>query len=307
MKIGFLGGCDIDDCYTVFDQYPQLGEKSFIGQYLFQVGGMVANASIVGSSLGIDTVMIHELSDYEQSTSYILDELVKNKVNTDGISLSKRANKKCIIFKKDGERSIFVTHSEELAPIILTKTQQSLLKTIDCLYTTISDLQVFEQKIDILSQAKERGQKIFIDCDCDITIEGLQDLKYATIISINEFGYNKLESMGYDAFRLQKEFNIPYTLVTYGAKGSELYFMDTCLHQRSFENITIQDTTGAGDTFNISFLYALNNKLSLQDCLLFATACAAYSIEFIGSHIPIDLSFINLKFLDNKLDLTVLK
>ena len=43
------------------------------------------------------------------------------------------------------------------------------------------------------------------------------------------------------------------------------------------------DTTGAGDTFNASFLYGVSRGWTLRECAEFANAAAARAIGFMGA------------------------
>ena len=46
---------------------------------------------------------------------------------------------------------------------------------------------------------------------------------------------------------------------------------------------TIDDSTGAGDTFTACFIYAFNQGMSLEECGRFANAGASICIEHIGA------------------------
>ena len=49
------------------------------------------------------------------------------------------------------------------------------------------------------------------------------------------------------------------------------------------ENVTVVDTTGAGDSFVGGFLYALSQDLPLEECARTANACGAKAVQKIGA------------------------
>jgi ribokinase len=46
---------------------------------------------------------------------------------------------------------------------------------------------------------------------------------------------------------------------------------------------TVVDTTGAGDTFNVAFGFAINNGKGIKDAIQFANAAASLSVEKLGA------------------------
>ena len=51
----------------------------------------------------------------------------------------------------------------------------------------------------------------------------------------------------------------------------------------AYPGIRVMDTTGAGDTFNASFLYGVSRGWTLRECAEFANAAAARAIGFMGA------------------------
>lgn len=280
MKIVFLGGCDVDEFYSLHSTYPKLGGKVFVSDCVMKAGGMVANASVVAKSLGADVYIAHELSDFEESTNIILSEFKKYGVNTEGITLGKRKNKKCIIFTEGGERVIFVV-KDKIEKITLDEKQKNILFQSDFVYSSISDLQYFEDIENIFEKINENGKKIFIDLDANILENEIAYLYHASVISLNEFGYDKIKALGYDAKKLVSDFNLDYLLLTKGKHGAEVYTKDDCFFHEAID-VTVVDTTGAGDTFNTSFLYAVLDGFDMKKAMVFASYAAAIAITQAG-------------------------
>lgn len=283
MKISFLGGCDVDEYYILQGKYPKLGGKAFINDFGVRAGGMVANAAIVARSLNIDSYMIHELSSFEESSKVIIKEFEKYEVNTEGISFGKRKNKKCIIITENGERVIFVVkdNMKEADKISLSENQKRLLLSSDFIYSTISDLEYFQNIEKLLKEIKEHGLKIFIDLDANILKEEVKYLEYSDIVSVNEFGYGKIIDIGYDAKSLIKEFDLQYLLLTKGKLGAEVYTKTESFFHEAID-VKVKDTTGAGDTFNTSFLYSILSGFNASSAIRFASYAAASAITQEG-------------------------
>ncbi len=286
MKICFLGGCDLDEFYSLQSLYPSMGGKGFISPSYVSAGGMVANASIVARSLQIDSYVVHELSNYETSTSLIISDLEKFGVNTSGISTGARPNKRCLLITENSERVIFVVN-EDVKKIKLTEKQLDLLLDCDYIYTTISDLQFFEDIETVFLDFKGKGKGVFIDCDANITKEELMYLQYANIMSVNEFGYEKLQNIGYDAYKLINDYSIDKLLLTLGKEGAKIFSSSREIFFPAVD-VKVLDTTGAGDTFNICYLYAILCGAPDEKAIQFSSYASSQAISQIGPRIVLN-------------------
>ncbi|MGL5720780.1 MAG: carbohydrate kinase family protein [Brevinema sp.] len=293
MRIAFIGGCDVDQFYTLQNGYPAMGGKAFVHDSGIRAGGMVANACMIAAGIGITTEMFHELSAKDPSTEIILQEFKSAGVGTTGITLGDRSNKRCLIFSLDGERAIFVLKYPKEDKIRLSPLQRDNILQADCIYTTISDIQLFVEAEELCREWYQEGKEVFIDCDANILKEELPCLKYATIVSMNSFGLEQIEKMNFSAKSFRDEYQIPMLIVTKGADGSELYTEQGVFFQKAIP-APIVDTTGAGDTFNISFLYAFHQRFEIEKCLFFAASAAGQAISQEGGRVKIDLTKIPL-------------
>jgi sugar/nucleoside kinase (ribokinase family) len=71
-------------------------------------------------------------------------------------------------------------------------------------------------------------------------------------------------------------------LLTQGAQGSTVYHQDQVIPISPLQ-VNVVDTTGAGDTFNASFLHAYQKGWPLKACAEFATAAASRAIMTLGA------------------------
>lgn len=71
-------------------------------------------------------------------------------------------------------------------------------------------------------------------------------------------------------------------IVTLGTKGST-YFDGNIVEVIPALKVDAVDTTGAGDTFNGSFGFAISEGLELKEALKFATICSSLSVQKFGA------------------------
>ena len=70
-------------------------------------------------------------------------------------------------------------------------------------------------------------------------------------------------------------------VISKGVDGCEVISKERHFEQSAFD-VKVIDTTGAGDTFNSSFLYGLLAGKTLEETAIFASAAAAKAIMAIG-------------------------
>ena len=286
MNIAFLGNPDIDTCYTC-EQIPKLGDKAIVRFSNYQVGGMVANSAKIAAQLKAHCALVYSLSSTEHSTSLILETLRKFSINVDNISLSTHQNKKCIVIKSRGEKIVYVIHEPEFG-IHLSESQIKFLISNDLVYTTLSDIKSIQNSIDVCRAVQQSDTQFFIDCDNLVSIDWLDYLKYADFVSINEYGVQKLlQNSRLTVENLLTSYHLEYLLVTYSENGSKLYSMDGQIEQPAHK-ANVVDTTGAGDTMNIIFVYYIISGFLPAAALELASAGAAYAVEQEGTDFKID-------------------
>jgi ribokinase/sulfofructose kinase len=78
-----------------------------------------------------------------------------------------------------------------------------------------------------------------------------------------------------------ESYQLDGVVVTLGKDGA-IAFVNGEYASYSGFNVPVVDTTGAGDTFNASFLYTQINKMPLSTGLEFACAAAAISVGAVG-------------------------
>jgi len=168
-------------------------------------------------------------------------------------------------------------------PHVLTQKQATVLNQANYLYTTPTDiLQLIDYPIH-LAKAKQNGLKIFLDVESSMVHRNAQlpDIfALADFLSINEQALDKLSLLFKDVIEQFKHQAI--ILLTQGEQGSTIYHKDEVVKIEPL-NVKVTDTTGAGDTYNASFLHAYQKGWTLKDCGNFATAAASRAIMTLGA------------------------
>ncbi|MDO8549022.1 MAG: carbohydrate kinase family protein [Ignavibacteria bacterium] len=78
---------------------------------------------------------------------------------------------------------------------------------------------------------------------------------------------------------------MPTTLLKLGPKGvcgSSRTQGIFSICKPAYKNMKPIDTTGAGDSFNVGFIYAFLSGMNLDKCLEYGNACRSISVTLIG-------------------------
>lgn len=98
-------------------------------------------------------------------------------------------------------------------------------------------------------------------------------------------GRDEPEAMADELLRM----GVKNVIIKQGSKGSLLKNAKTCFTCNPVQ-VAVQDTTGAGDSFNSGFLTALKHKWDLKKAVKFGSATSAFCIQQMGA-CPENISF----------------
>lgn len=277
-----VGDANVDMTLKV-DRLPKQDDKVLGIKIAEQVGGTVANSACVCGSLGLKTATLARVADDKYGIK-VLDEYVKYNVDLKFVFQPKGYEQSTAIIMLDdsGEKSlIFVPSSsyefnEELVVVAVASSRY--------LYTMPGNLEKFKELARI---AKNSSTKVVVDIeptivnkdgDLDIILTG------ADLVYFNKEGFKK--ATGQDASKdaltsMVESYQLDGVVVTLGKDGA-IAFVNGEFGSYPGFNVPVVDTTGAGDTFNASFLYTQINKMPLSSGLEFACAAAAISVGSVG-------------------------
>ncbi len=278
-----IGPACIDEYYNL-KGVPEMGDKvlcDFIGNKL---GGMISNAAVIIASYGLPTALIDSVS-HSANSKDLIKGLEDYHVGIDLLEIDDRYEPgKCIILLHNGERSILVV-SDKKYGMEFTEEQKTALAQCKVLYTTIVDLQRYKESFPFMEELKRKGIKIVYDVEGSTIQDPPTDLEYlklADLIFVNEGGTATLEKTfgNYIVAKLVDQGII--VVETLGSHGCKVFAKDHEVITSPAAPADPVDTTGAGDTFNTTFVYGYLEHWDLEKCAIVANGAAGRSILEIG-------------------------
>lgn len=191
---------------------------------------------------------------------------------------------KCLIFLNGGERIIYVipTEKRDLVPNVM---EMETLHSADYVYTTVGELNCFRDPASLMESLKAHGVTVVLDVEY-ISDENRQAewelIQRAGILFINAEGDRHLLEKISENYKEDLCRRGCMAVVTDGEHGCTIYGTDGAIVKSGAYQVKPVDTTGAGDTFNTSFLYGLSYGMSLEEAGNFANGAAARSILYMG-------------------------
>lgn len=293
----FLGSPCVDEYYDV-QSWPREGSK-FLGRFKGNVpGGMIANAACVLAGYGMKTYCFTGMGR-DASLDLLLRDLESYGVDTSRMDIQEgRTNTKCIIFQNRSERTILCVLGDP-SPIRPTPEQLDFLLGAKYIYSTLQDLKILEGSAELFRTLKDRGVRLVLDNEASTYIPDWRDyMPSCYLASLNEHALERMAE-GRDPEALVAELlqlGVQIVVKTLGKQGCEVVTPRERFRVPVYD-VPVVDTTGAGDTFNSSFLYALHRDLPLREAARFATAAANMAITRQGPRSGITTEAEVLRFL----------
>lgn len=281
-----VGGIDIDLVMRV-EQLPASGGK-VVGEFVGRLpGGTVANFACVASRLGLAAASLSTVGG-DEAGQMVIDDFRNYGVATGFIVVRQdvETHFTVIFIEPSGERSIVVV------PMFEERYEndqlQEAIGQVRALYTMPNNADLFARMGQI---AREQGVLTMIDVEATIgadrqTLERI--LRWVDVASFNEAGLVAVsgEEPTVAGARSLLAYGPHTIVVTLGARGALAVTADESALVPGWQ-VPVQDTTGAGDTFNAAFLTATlrsmaGSPIALAQRLAFANGAAALSTTGLG-------------------------
>lgn len=275
-KIAIVGSINMDlTCKT--ERFPKAGETIFGHDLQYVPGGKGNNQAVAAARLGGDVTMFACVGD-DAFGDRLIGNLQNNGVKTQYMKkVPGTASGIAIITVAERDNTIVVVSGANLCvtPQYIEEVKEAILKY---------DIILLQNEIPaetlryVAKMAGEAGKTVifnpapYSDAAGDIA-------EYVTYLTPNEheaallFPGMELEEL----LPQQKKL-----IVTLGAQGAAAFSGGRVIRIPS-RKADVVDTTGAGDTFNGAFAYALANDFSLEEALRFANVAASLSTEGFGA------------------------
>jgi len=257
-------------------------------------GGAPANVAATVAKLGGTSSVITKLGT-DSFGDFLVEKLIENGVQTDKILRTDEANTALafVSLRNDGERD-FSFYRKPSADLLLDKNEINgeWFNQGDILHFGSVDLVESPMKyahIKSIEEAKSRGSLISFDPNirlplwensenCRQTI--LEFIPKAHILKISDDELEFITNISDQEEAVNSLFigDVKVIMITKAASGADLYVRSNKYESDGFE-VSVEDTTGAGDAFIGSFLYQLLTKKVNLDNL--ENICEKYHQEIL--------------------------
>ncbi len=280
-KICVIGSSNIDQ-FSYISEFPSSGETLIGDSFETGFGGKGANQAVMAGLLGADVYMISCLGNdiFGDST---INNFIENNVNVDHIQRVEVSSGVAPIWvNAKGENKIIVIPgaNNEIDP---NKAKASLQEIENVSYLIGQAEIPMDVNHDVFHYAKQNNiTTVFNPAPGKILERDFLENIDWLIPNENEFQIiSGLDVTDENILEFSK--TIPCNLlVTYGEQGV-LYVEDDEIIKFKAPKVEAVDTTGAGDAFVGSFVYALSKDLKVNDAINLAVDKASLSVTKRGT------------------------
>lgn len=280
MKILCFGSLNLDNVYQV-DHIVQPGETTTSNSYELFDGGKGLNQAIALGRANADCSMSGMIG---LDGIHLLTTLEQSHVNANFVVVNEKSKTGSTIIQvdKNGQNSIIcvagANHMIDEA-FVNHVLAQFMPGDIILLQNEINNIPF------IMEQAKNKGLKIAFN-PSPITAQLLEyPLNLVDILVLNEIeGYELTQEKNY--INIIKELHKAYprtsVLLTLGKKGA-LFSDGVNSYSHGIYNVSVVDTTAAGDTFTGYFLAAYAKNEPIAECLRKASIASSLAVSRHGA------------------------
>lgn len=285
-KILVIGSSNVD-LITSVDHFPKPGETIEGQSFTQAMGGKGANQALSAFRAGGDVKFITCLGN-DSFGRIALQSYHEEGLN---VSLSKICNdtptgKATIWVDREGENSIIIIPgaNQKLTPDYIEMIQQE----IELADFIVLQMEIPYQTVQLVCEIGSKfGKKIILNAAPAYPLDNeiLQSL-YILLVNKSEIEIitgMKIETDGEQeliATLLDK--GVENVILTLGSKGSLFKNREASIHTPAFE-VTVTDTTAAGDTFCGALAAEISRNGDIGQVLRFATAAAALCVTRLGA------------------------
>ena len=273
-------GSNAVDCVLQLTRFPVHGGKQRIESRTRLGGGQVATAAVLCARFGLKVRYVGRVGD-DADGRFMMDLLSREGLDLSCVEVvaGGESQTACILVDPLGERTILWNRD----PKLLSRPGEIQPESIQV--GEILHLDSHDQvgAIQAARLAREVGMKVSLDIDkIQPEVEQLLELVDFLIPTLSFVqAYTGLTDS--EQALLQLDRSVPgFLAATAGSRGC-LAVWEGQVHEVPGFAVEPTDTTGAGDVFHGAFVYALFQKWSVRQSLLFANAAAAISTTRLGS------------------------
>lgn len=277
-----VGPACIDEYYRA-SGWVEEGSKGMVDALENTVGGMIPNAACVFAGYGVKTYF------YDVMNTSPVSQRIRADLEGYGLDLSpvlvdeSLPDAKCIIVLTPGERTILVVDSHKPS-VRLTGERLELFRGAAYIYTTVFEFSHFENAVALADDLRAHGAQLVFDVESTTFSPEHEELfRRGDILFFNQYGFQRYCGAQETEAVYQRlfEYGVKVVTVTLGKHGS---YTRTPREEARVSAIDLEvvDPTGAGDTFNSSFVRCLLEGQGIQEAARFANAAASRAVTQMG-------------------------
>lgn len=277
-----VGPVCIDEYYTANGWVPE-GSKLMMQAVNHTVGGMIPNAACVFAGYGVKTYF-YDVMNTGAVAQRLLEDLRGYGLDCSPVVFDDSVpDAKCIIVLTPGDRTILVVDSRK-PQIELTGERLELFRGAAYLYTTVFEFSKFKNAVVLADDLKAHGVQLVFDIE-STTFDAVNEelFQRGDVLFFNQYGFEKY-CAGADPETVYSKlfaYGAKIITVTLGKHGSYTRTPTDQVKAGAID-LPVVDPTGAGDTFNSSFVRCILEGMDIHAAAQFANAAASYSVTQMG-------------------------
>ena len=313
-KVLSLGIAVADTFAKPINKFPKWNTLDTFSEIKFSAGGCAVNTGINLKNLGLDVGVAAAIGN-DKNGKYILEELKKKKIYTEAL-VKKKINTAYTfaMISSEGKRR-YLTNWGANDYFLNSDIKDSILKKYGLIHLCGTfAMKSFDGRstAKLLKRAKKLNLVTCMDTIYNDKVDCVSLLK-SSIPYLDIFFPSYEEAILISGFKsikknmdFLKKFKIPIVGIKMGERGSIISQNNLTFLCPSFK-IPVVDTSGAGDAFMSGLIFSIVKKLSIEESIIFATACAALSVGQMGANEGIPKPKLVKRFIEKKLNTSIKK
>ena len=264
------------DLVIQMDTFPKQGETLLGNLFTTIPGGKGANQAVAAARLGSQVQIVGALGG-DSFGKELRANLNEENIDTRLVATTTTATGIANILLHDQDNRIIVVPGAnfDVTPAIVDEAKSILQK---------SDLVVMQLEIPLetveytLKLCKELNVPVLLN-PAPAANFNIEWMPYITYLTPNETECEVL--FGADVDKVLEQYP-NQLIVTLGADGARYFDGNKHIFVKGYKT-TVVDTTGAGDTFNGAFAYAMTTGQTIEQAVKFANIAGSLSVEKLGA------------------------
>lgn len=294
-------GTPVMDLVVNVNKIPPLDGACQANEIFNQGGGKVATAMAAAARLGCSAGMLAKIGG-NRTGEFVREDLLHNGVDVSRLLMGEpdTSSAFCIsLSEEESKTRIFIGRSKSVGPLAPEMVDYDYIAQARCLHLESGD----PASTAAAKFAKAHG--ITVSMDGDHYQDSIVELMpYLDVFIGSEFFFRDMfgEADCRECCQSILDKGPSTVIFTFGSKGCKGLSRDSGWFEVPCRQVTVIDTTGAGDVFHGAYLVALLEGKTARECAEFATAVSGIKCTKIGGRTGIP----NRRTVDRYLDTGVI-